>query len=397
VAVAADPFLPIYRSFRNAALMHAFGQRSDWNPADPIQDYYFRDERIEQLDAIQEATFDLPVTHAEVPRLRDEIRQRLAAQCQDLIPAVSRISAGTHRELLATALETVADARFKPDMRWFGTKEVWTIEFIRPLARAFPSARFVVLLRDVRAIIASMLALGAVNPASAAQPLSYARHWRKQFAFLRHLERDSIIASRLCAVRYEDLVTNTAATIGELCRFLGIEPEASMIEGGQWKHNPDGDAWHGNSSFDSDLRSISPEQNRHWQHTLANGVRSLLRITCREELAALEYAPWEPEPNDSDFQRALDLLVQSADEAFSWRSDFGDGRTDIHAERARRGMLQAVYDPSMRDIRSNFLLPEAFYALRGAAASEAAEGGLRKDVEMLPWRSVAARSSAISV
>jgi hypothetical protein len=358
IVIAADPFLPIYRSFRNAAI-EASSMGGGFNPDEPIQDYYFSNERLAQLDAIQQASLQLPFSVNWLDGLRDSIVQRLRAQCEDLIPSVGDICGNTHLELLQSALNVVRRLRGTADSRWVGTKEVWTIEFIRPLAAALPEARFIVLVRDIRAAVASMLGLRDSQPGSVAQPLGYARQWRKMCAFVEHYRSDPDFEGRIQVVRYEDLVSTPRTVMSELCEFLGVD---ATLGGGT------GATWRGNSSFDENIVGISPHQNRHWRQMLPDSVRTMIEFLCREELECWGYAGEARVGVPADAgQRIEKYLELTRKEAASWQCSSRSPQQEVQLESARRKMLEAATaETKEQTIRSNFLFEEAFHRLRGA-------------------------------
>lgn len=126
------------------------------------------------------------------------------------------------RELLLTYLARPAGERGRP--RW-GFKEVrcdaaaagWLLEL-------FPGARFVFLVRDPEACLAS--ARGATRKErgllhEVGGSRAFVGHWvRLTRGFLEHA---NTLPARL--LRYEDLVAEPAATCAELARFLELDPD----------------------------------------------------------------------------------------------------------------------------------------------------------------------------
>jgi len=68
--------------------------------------------------------------------------------------------------------DVVKQIRKATRRKWVGMKEVWIIEFLTPLARAYPEARFIVIMRDPRAVIASMQALARSDPSQLAHTIA---------------------------------------------------------------------------------------------------------------------------------------------------------------------------------------------------------------------------------
>jgi Sulfotransferase family len=97
---------------------------------------------------------------------------------------------------------------------------------IRNLLRLFPEARFIHLVRDGRAVAASLLPLdwGPNNVLHAAE------FWMARCALGLAAELDQG-PSRVLRVRYEDLLRKPEATLRRIADFVGLEYEATMESG----------------------------------------------------------------------------------------------------------------------------------------------------------------------
>ena len=89
------------------------------------------------------------------------------------------------------------------------------------LAELFPSARFVHLVRDPRAVAASLLALNW-GPLDAQQAADY---WARHLSW--GLAAEQALPGRVQRVSYEQLVLQPDATLAALRPFCGLVPEAS--------------------------------------------------------------------------------------------------------------------------------------------------------------------------
>jgi len=60
--VACDPFFPLFTSLRNAIVLNSPDPdlRRSFDPASPLQDYYFTDRRIRMMDAIRAGSMHQP-------------------------------------------------------------------------------------------------------------------------------------------------------------------------------------------------------------------------------------------------------------------------------------------------------------------------------------------------
>lgn len=114
-----------------------------------------------------------------------------------------------------------------------GRTDIWVdhtpgSQFIVPyLAEMFHDAKFLHLVRDGRAVAASILPLdwGPVNI------LDSARRWSREVAAGLAAETSPVLKGRIRRVRYEDILMDPVRVVADLCEFCGIAFEDSMIEG----------------------------------------------------------------------------------------------------------------------------------------------------------------------
>lgn len=95
------------------------------------------------------------------------------------------------------------------------------------LATAYPTARFIHIVRDPRAVYSSMRQLLRWN---VWEPRKAAKLWNISVGRCRaFVER---APERAVEIRYEDLVADPATHLRSICAFAGIAFDAAMIEGG---------------------------------------------------------------------------------------------------------------------------------------------------------------------
>lgn len=130
------------------------------------------------------------------------------------------------------------------------------------LADAFPTARFIHLVRDGRAVFNSVKGL-AWGPRT---PFAAATWWASQVAPGLALEQ-ALGPERVMRVRYEDLVLDPDATLQRLCKFAGIRFVPEMIAGGGVKLSPYASDVHPNigqsplvSRMNAWEKQLSPEE-----------------------------------------------------------------------------------------------------------------------------------------
>ena len=359
--VLLDPWFPFYRSLRNAALRRGRPAR-DWKdvrPDSPLQDYYFTEERIAALDLVQSASLDLPFEPGELAQLRGQIAARAGLESPDLAPRLDEMRGTTYREVFRSLLAIAGSVRGR-GQGWLAIKEVWTVEFLPLLARAFPEARFVVVLRDPRAVVCSMLGFEKIDPTQVANVLSYARHWRKYVAFLIRF-RESFPAGRLFLLTFETLVADPESAAGRLCAFLGLDFHPNMTDPAAYGSG--GGPWLGNSTHGRFEAVIDPTAATRWRGLIAEAPRAMVEMVCGPDMALLDFPLDGRKPGRAGAEE-LAAFVQLGRRPCSWRSDLGDPLLDYACELFRLKLLEhGARGADSGLVRRAFLFEEVLDAL----------------------------------
>ncbi|MCA9290945.1 MAG: sulfotransferase [Phycisphaerales bacterium] len=365
LAVASEPLLPLYRSFRNAVVAASAARPRSFDPAAPLSDAYYRADDLAVMDLVREATLAVPVPPAERSSLAAACRARAAHQAPDLAATLDDGFVGsTYLDTIRAVLRRLGDARRRARV---GLKDAWHIDCFEAVARSFPQARFIVLLRDPRAAVASMLAVARTDPEQVGDVLSYARHWRRLIAWLLEELATRRLGDRLLVVRYEDLVTRPEAEARRLCAFLGAPFDARMLH--PREHAADGTAtpWTGNSSFVAEVRGISSAGIDRWRHQLDPTTRRVVELVCGPDMPAAGYEP--DETNIRPDGALVAALVDASTRYAAWRTTLGDPSADLGAELLRRALL-ALDGRTLDDgvLRRAFLFRSAHEGLRAGTS-----------------------------
>lgn len=167
-------------------------------------------------------------------------------------------------------------------LRW-GQK---TPRFVRelPLLQAhFPAARFVHLVRDPRAVAASLIRSN-VHRSTAYYA---ARRWRMDVDF--GLAYEKAAPDRVLRLAYEELVTDPERTLRRVCQFCGLEFDPVMLA------SPQGDA----AEYSSFYAQIHAHVDRpatkafvdRWAGDLSAEQVALIEAVAGERMDQLGYAP----------------------------------------------------------------------------------------------------------
>jgi len=160
------------------------------------------------------------------------------------------------------------------------------VEFIPTLARAYPEAKFIIQIRDPRAVVNAGYGLRQ-EVFVGYRLLDIIRQWRKTVAFSVHLKRT--LSDQICLTTYENLVNESELSMQTVCTFLDLEYEPGMIDASQFTAL---------DPFDSDSSwglqgEILDSRIDAWKEldNLSTETVSLIEFLCGPEMRALGYAP----------------------------------------------------------------------------------------------------------
>lgn len=380
VSLSQDPYLALYKSLRNAAV--AAQGPSGFDLESPLDEYYYFAERVRIMKLVQQADLDLPFDARELPALKTVLADRMRLSSPRLLPHLDRLHGRTYRELFECGLDIIARGRGTPGVTWLGFNDNWAAEFFAPLARAFPEARFLIVIRDVRAAVSShirMLQAKPKNPlymyeksaAMIALQLSFIRCWRKQVAFARHYQQLPELRDRLMVMTYEDLVRAPEQETRRLCGFLDIDYRPGMIDTRNFV-SPDGGPWLPNSNQDNvPDHGIFSDTIDRWKESLSPNAIRLAELVAGPDLEWAGYSVSDGSAVSELAKGAYACHALDHESCQGWRTDNRNPEIDIAFELLRRACLTgAAPDPAL--IEKCFLFPAMYEALRAGERLRAA-------------------------
>lgn len=153
------------------------------------------------------------------------------------------------------------------------------VEYAKTLAASFPEAKFLHIVRDGRAVAASVMPLDW-GPNTI---LECATWWTAHLAYGLALERH-FGQHRVRRVRFEDIVSDPDRSIQELSTFLGIDVSGSESFGGVFEVPSYTKSQHALVGSD-----IDPRRATSWMDTLSSREIALFEWRTKELLCYLEY------------------------------------------------------------------------------------------------------------
>lgn len=250
----------------------------------------------DEVNYFESAFQGIPVTDWAAPGLTDDeyaafvterIEAMLAHSGMDLdrasLQAAMRAGPATFRTPYAVLLHHWAEKHGAT--RW-GEKTPGNLFFVDVLREMFPSARFIHMVRDPRAGVASMQRVSFFPDDVALNALI-----RRTFADDARTRLPSVVpASHRRAVRYEDLVTDPEATLRSLCAFLETSYHPAMLHFHQAaeQHMSDDAATAFNATA---TRPVQTGRVRAWETRLSRHEVAMVETICQTEMEAFGYAP----------------------------------------------------------------------------------------------------------
>jgi len=172
---------------------------------------------------------------------------------------------------------------------WF-SKEAGLFKVIYQLAMHMPQAKFVHMVRDPRDVVASMLD-GDLHEHNA---YNAARRWRDEQVSCLNALSDPLISNRIFKIRYEDLISDSEASVRSIMDFLCVPFEAKQLE---FYKNKKIISHSTKSQFWKNLNKPIDKKNKgNYLSKLNKRQISIIESLCWNEMHALGYKPTILEP-----------------------------------------------------------------------------------------------------
>ncbi|EAZ90590.1 sulfotransferase family protein [Crocosphaera chwakensis] len=175
-------------------------------------------------------------------------------------------------------------AQSKGKIRWGDKISVSNSQYMNLLLEWYPQARIIWMLRDPRAVIASVLStpwgkMRSIENCTIA--------WKKNIHNLIEWRKDE----RILVIPYEEIVINTENILQKISNFIEEKYTVKMINNRSEKNMPiiNRDQW-GTSHLKSVLRPISDESISKWKSILSKNQVSEIEILAYQEMSNFGYA-----------------------------------------------------------------------------------------------------------
>ncbi len=146
-------------------------------------------------------------------------------QVWEMLPNWEKVDAMTYSDLVLSLVDQYATEKQQDGATFWIDHTPVNLRHSEFLNKHYPDCRFIHIVRDGRAVMASQFAMdwGSNDPIFAAQK------WIEALA--TGLACESAYPDRCMRVQYETLVTRPEEACSRICAFLGIDFEPEMIQG----------------------------------------------------------------------------------------------------------------------------------------------------------------------
>lgn len=357
IRMSLDPFIPLFRFYRDS-LLKSVGQEhllEEIPSVNALDDYYFSVTKMKIMKAIQNADPDIPFDMSCWSELKKSIASRMKLASVNLIPHLDKLPAPTFRETFNNTMQVIAATSDKSNLEWVGFNDNWTMEFFPLIAKLIPDAKFMLHLRDPRAVINSS-EFAEPDPAKHPPVITFARHLRKYYAFSRFLSEAPILQNRLLITNYEPCMVDTDKELKRMTDFLGVNFEPSMTEIEKFR-KADGTSW-------PSKRDVYKASTDIWREEMPREMAELTEFICDPEMRLCGYIPEIYDPELGLSPEAIEFTLRNSRESLGWTTDYPEIERMLGSEFFRKQVLKVKERPSRDEIERCFLFEDVYNELK---------------------------------
>lgn len=161
------------------------------------------------------------------------------------------------------------------DNLYIGDKNPSDIDYIKYLLHSFPNAKIINIIRDGRAVVASMLNSN-VGPNNV---IDAALIWKRYMRVTKRLEK-KILPSNYLRISYEDMLRNPGEILNIVCNFLGIPFQQKILKANLSRLS---------SFVNNNERCIDKTRISRYRNTLTRDQIILIEYIAEDELKEYGY------------------------------------------------------------------------------------------------------------
>jgi Sulfotransferase family len=237
---------------------------------------------------------------------REDLARRMIARersrtwrlSEDPEALVERMGAAgpTIGSALSAGFELYADQHGKA--RW-GDKRPSLLLDLDAVFAMFPDAQYVNVVRDPRAVVASIRRVGDAHGWNPERIARGTELWERSDRVARRWEK-RLPSDQFLEVQYERLVTEPRATLGQICAFLDLDPDG--IDEMLGFHERTADVY-SEKMHPLIVKPVTTEAVHSWQHELSAGEVAFIEEALAEPMRRYGYQPVASGPGPAHLHR----------------------------------------------------------------------------------------------
>lgn len=187
-------------------------------------------------------------------------------------------------------------------------------------ANAFPDAKFLVLVRDPRAVCRSYLDTRGFTVGRPTNWIVAAERWKREVNMQKQFA--STESSRVMWIHYEALITDFPTTLQAVCDFSNMEVEQAMLN--YHRQSPAVKLHDGNENITKppDKRKIES-----WKEELPESAIATIESITKPLMAELGYKPLQPDRSISRSRRFFARFSHKVISEYRWKRYRLKGKT----------------------------------------------------------------------
>ena len=340
IHLESEPFLPIFQFLRTSIIRKNYKKNKSLKIDEPLFEYYFSKNKISQMDKIQSSNLKIKFDKKNILLLKKKIENRMKDYVPHLIKDLDLIKGKNYKEIINGAIKIVDKNHTKKKIKWIGWMDSWIEEFFPILSKEYKNSKFILIIRDPRASIASSLNGFKKKNKSNFAPLtlSYLRCWRKQVAFSEHFKSIKYLNKRILVIKYEELVKNPEIITKKMCNFLKINYSKDMINTSKFMGlGKNTKKWKPNSNFQAPQKGIYKTSLNKWKKFLNIDLKNFIEFVVSHEL---KYLGYKKTKNKFDYAKALKFHSKEFKKNKGWRTTKNIPQIDINLEIKRNNFFK---------------------------------------------------------
>lgn len=352
IQMSIDPFIPLFRFYRNSILKHSGKHHLlDMVPnKNVLDDYYFDNIKLEIMEIVQNFDQDIAFDLSKWNELKQDIANRMSLASVNLIKYLDKLPAPTFKEVFYNISNLVA-IKSKDNVIWSGFNDNWTSEFFPLIANLVPDAKFILHLRDPRAVVHSS---EFVEPDPKKHPpiITLARHLRKHYAYATKFQSVPELKNRLLITHYESFLEDADRELLKITDFLGVEFTPIMSDIDKF-NKADGSKWPSNREDYKNSKDV-------WRQKKYKDLAEITEFICDPEMCLHGYFSEIHGTKNGLSNSAFDFLVNNLKTSLGWNTNFQEIERTIGSELYRKRILKSSINISEKEIKRMFLFTEVY-------------------------------------